>query len=100
MAFAMPQAMERSVASPTINARFAVKNPISFSSLLAIRIAVHDQTLSRPDLVMLVQAVPALELRHRDLILPRNAEDRVAAAYGVQHPAAGGPTPLTKTPGG
>src|ERR1700730_18395277 len=39
--------------------------------------------------MMLVEAVPGLELRNRDLELARNAVDGVAAAHGVEHTAAG-----------
>src|ERR1700677_2297356 len=55
--------------------------------LLAIRIDVHDQPFSRSDLVALVDAIPDLELGHRYLELMRDAEHRVAAAYGIQHAA-------------
>src|ERR1700676_891498 len=99
----MPQAMERSVASPTINARLPLKKPMFTlhalratadgveatpydmlgSALLPVLVDVHDETLSGSDLVMLVEAIPALELRHRHLKLTRNAEDRVAATHGV-----------------
>src|SRR5208283_1477103 len=96
MACAMPQAMERSVARPTIRARLAFRNPMiapSFflaSTLIVVGgVDVHDQPLSGSDLMVLVQPVPALELGDRDLKLTRNAEHRVAAAHGIQHaPAA------------
>src|ERR1700683_272510 len=57
--------------------------------LLPIRIDVHDQMLSGSDLMMLVQSVPGLELRYRDLKLLGNTKDRIAAAHGVEHAAAG-----------
>ncbi len=76
MACAMPQAMERSVASPTIRARLPFRKPIvspnmrllstepvASLALLPTGFDVHDQPLPGSDLVVLVQAVPALELR-------------------------------------
>src|SRR5450631_2382868 len=119
MACAMPQAMERSVASPTINARLPLKKPMFIlsrrlraefngveatayfqalratangveatptdilSALLPVLVDVHDEALPGSDLMMLVEAIPALELRHRHLKLTRNAEDRVAATHGI-----------------
>src|SRR5258708_29924170 len=117
MAGAMPQAMERSVARPTISARLPVKKPIYILqavraeltgsmrprpigclALLAVRVDVPYQPLSGSDLMMPVQAVPALELRNRELKLPRNAVDRVAVAYGVEHAAAGPHSLIAITP--
>src|SRR5258706_8977973 len=54
--------------------------------------------LAGSDLVMLVQAVPGFELRDRDLNLARNAVDGVAAAHGVEHPAAGPRSLVAITP--
>src|SRR5271154_5835566 len=88
MACAMPQAMERSVARPTINARLPLKKPMSLS-LLPARIDIHDQPSPGLDLVALIQAVPTLQLRHGHLKLLRDAVNGVAAAYGIQDPAAG-----------
>src|SRR6202021_191286 len=73
------------------------RNP-HYSSLLPFRFDVHDQTLTRSDLVMLVQAVPGFELRHRDLELAGNAEYCVAAAHGVEHSAAGFHSLIPKAP--
>src|SRR5258708_5840923 len=112
MACAMPQAMERSVARPTISARLPLKKPIYILqalraeltgsmrprpigclALLAVRVDGHYQALSGSDFMMPVQAVPALELRDRDLELPRNAVGPVAGGYGGGH-AGGGPHSL------
>src|SRR5580700_7662951 len=54
----------------------------------AVRTDVHDQTLPGADLVVLVQPVPGIELRDRDLVLMRDAEDRIALAHGIQHALA------------
>src|SRR5882757_6604621 len=90
IAWAMPQAMERSVARPTINARLPLKKPIDFFlPLLPARIDVHDETLPSPDLVMLVQPVPALQLRDRHLKLARNAIDSVAASHRIEQAVPG-----------
>src|SRR5271168_1500304 len=39
--------------------------------------------------MVFIQPIPALELRHRDLKLARNAVHGVAAAHSVEHAAAG-----------
>src|SRR5208283_3099318 len=88
IAWAMPHAIERSVASPTIKARLPVRKPMIYSSLSALAAMwfdVHDQMLSGADLVALVESVPAVQLRDGNLKLVGDAVDRVALAHGVEH---------------
>src|SRR5579862_2425795 len=59
------------------------------ASALAGGVDVHDEPLAGADLVVRVDAVPALELRHRDLELPRDAVDRISAAHRVEHAPSG-----------
>src|ERR1700722_8674644 len=107
MAWAIPQAMERSVARPTIRARLPLRKPIlspliaagavravrartpASLPLLPARVDVHDEPLSGSDLMILVDAVPTLQLCDRDLELMRDAEYRIAAPHRVERaPAA------------
>src|ERR1700734_3209592 len=90
MAWAIPQAMERSVARPTMRARLPLRKPIliPFLPLLPARVDVHDEPLAGSDLMILVDAVPALQLCDRDLELMRDAVHRIAVPHRIERASA------------
>src|SRR5688572_22653281 len=101
MACAMPQAMERSDATPTISARLPLMNPM-YPPMSWIRPAFCQPDLLKgksaaanvdrellPDAQrrVLADAVPVHQVRHRDAEHLCDARERVAAAHLVAHRA-------------
>src|SRR6184192_3412918 len=99
----MPQAIERSVATPTMKARLPARNPMASSlpagimpegaprplrSGLVVRVQVDAELLSGVEPRMGREAVPRHDLRHAALKEPRDLRDGVALAHGVVEPAA------------
>src|SRR5688572_27079742 len=91
MAWAMPQAIERSVATPTISARLPERIPMS--APFAMRMGrddsssgtlapVGDESLSRLDGAV-GEVVPAAQRSHRHLQHTGNARESVAALHHV-----------------
>src|SRR4029077_5544735 len=100
----MPQAIERSVATPTMKARLPARNPMGLSlparimpegaqpplrSGVVVRMQVDAQLLPGVEPGLGGEAVPGHDLRHAALEEPRDLRDGVALAHGVVEPAAG-----------
>src|SRR6266480_1903907 len=77
MACAMPHAMERSVATPTMKARLPARNPMMS---LPARLLPGVQARARGE------AIPGEQLRHAALEEPRDLRDGVALAHRVEEP--------------
>src|SRR5262245_10761316 len=92
MACAMPQAMERSVATPTMRARLPARNPIEASPDAAKSAAARGyadrKLLARLD-GGVREIVPGGDLLHRDLEEFGDRVQRVASAHHVSHRARG-----------
>ncbi len=99
MAWAMPRQWNESVASPTMSARFPFKNPMFSYPCWRFESTYMTRRCPRPDLMMLIQAVPALKLGDGDLKLLGNTVHGVAAAHGVQHAPACFRALAAKAPG-
>src|SRR3954469_23902284 len=88
MACAMPQAMERSVATPTMRARLPARNPMEASPDAAKSAAARGyadrELLARLDAGVL-EVVPGRDLRHRDLEQFGDRVKRVARPHDVGH---------------
>src|SRR5580658_7332489 len=94
----MPQAIERSVATPMIKARLPVRNPMRCLRLRIMpqsdaaercpgsavaRVQVDAQLLAGVDACMAAQAIPCEQLRHTALKEVRDLRHRVAFANGI-----------------
>src|SRR2546430_17675788 len=99
----MPQAIERSVATPTMKARLPARNPMGSSlpagimpegaprplrSGLVVRVQGDAELLSGVEPRMGREAVPRHDLRHAALKEPRDLGHGVALANGVVEPPA------------
>src|SRR6478752_4119753 len=88
MACAMPQAMERSVATPTMRARLPARNPMEASPDAAKSAAARGyadrELLARLD-AGVREVVPGADLLHRDLEELRDRIQRVASPHHVRH---------------
>src|SRR5579863_9057617 len=95
MAWAIPQAIERSVATPTIRARLPARNPMvvppgSIMPEVALRRSgsgvpddVDAQLLAGVQMGRRAQPVPGQELRHAALEELGDLRDGIARAHGV-----------------
>src|SRR6185503_292092 len=87
MAWAMPQAIERSVATPTMRARFPARKPIRKASgrwLTATGGYADRELLARLDRAALTDVVPVGNLRRRDLEHARDGRQRIAGSHDVR----------------
>src|SRR5579871_3719237 len=86
----MPQAIERSVATPTISARLPERMPTPVRSSAA-RFDEGDQHLTGVQMVSTgPQIVPSQQVADRDLQQPGDPVERIAAAHDITHAAACG----------
>src|SRR5688572_15108769 len=104
MACAMPYAMERSVASPTIRAFFPARNPMPSlqpNSAADVRASpdVDRQGLAGAQRRAAPHVIPSLQVADRDLEAARDGRERVAAADLVVHLAVGGRDLRRASPG-
>src|SRR2546430_12786446 len=100
MACAMPHAMERSVATPTMKARLPARNPMMSlparimpevappgpQPLVVARVQTDAQLLSGVQVRARGEAIPGEQLRHAALEEPRDLRDGVALAHRVEEP--------------
>src|SRR2546430_5276966 len=100
MACAMPHAMERSVATPTMKARLPARNPMMSlragimpevappgpQPLVVARVQTDAQLLSGVQARARGEAIPGEQLRHAALEEPRDLRDGVALAHRVEEP--------------
>src|SRR5579862_8635031 len=84
IACAMPQAIERSVATPTIRARLPDNIPIVLN-VLGARLDECDQSLPRLESMHTGHSIPFRQIGHGDLQQSRDAVHRVAAANHIRH---------------
>src|SRR5215213_2317974 len=87
MAVAMPWAIERSVASPTMRARLPARNPTLSASAQLGRVDVEYQSLASAQRAGGAHLVPAHQFAHGDVELVGDLGERIAAAHFVRHAA-------------
>ena len=87
IAWAMPQAIERLLASPTMTARLPARNPIKRapapSAALLEDVDEHHEPLAGLEVLRGVHFVPLEEVGHRHAEAARDRRQRVAAAHDV-----------------